>query len=178
MSWCSGCSPARCSTTLSLRWWHALIWAGGLRLQFRQLPVDRAGIRRPRLSMVAINLLALGFIVLALVQTIDVLVGRPGRRPPPAPGLHRHAPPRSMAASMRSCRSSISGGDAAEIVNAANAAMLAGIVAAISVAMMRVDGARSVSGRMPRRRQIASIAPETSAARSKAGRRADAADGG
>ena len=42
---------------------------------------------------------------------------------------------------MRSCSSHGTGGDAAEIANTANAAMLAGIVAAICFAMLRVDGA-------------------------------------
>ena len=48
---------------------------------------------------------------------------------------------------MRCCRSLMSSGGAAEIANTVNAAVLAGIVAAICYAMMRVDGARSVSGR-------------------------------
>ncbi len=55
--------------TFRLRWWHALIWAAVAVFSFVNCMwlAPASGVR---LSIIAINLLALGFIVLAVAQTI------------------------------------------------------------------------------------------------------------
>ena len=64
----------------SLRWWHALIWLAVAAFSFANcLWIAPAG--HVRLSIFAINLVALGFIVLAVAQTIaswsgDLVEGR------------------------------------------------------------------------------------------------------
>src|SRR4029453_8330949 len=55
--------------TFMLRWWHALVWAVVARFCF----VNSMGIgpaSGARLSIIAINLIALGFIALAVTQTV------------------------------------------------------------------------------------------------------------
>ena len=87
-----------------LRWWHALIWAAVAAFSFVNcMWIAPAG--NARLSIVAINLLALGFIVLAVAPDHRLLVGRSGRGPPPRRGFSSSARPRSTAASTRCCRS-------------------------------------------------------------------------
>ena len=60
--------------TFRLRWWHALIWVAVAAFSFVNCMwlAPASGVR---LSIIAINLLALGFIVLAVAQTIAP--GRP-----------------------------------------------------------------------------------------------------
>ena len=74
--------------TFRLRWWHALIWAAVAAFSFVNCMwlAPASGVR---LSIIAINLLALGFIVLAVAQTDRLLVVRSGRTPPQRPRLHR-----------------------------------------------------------------------------------------
>ena len=107
-------------------------------------------------------MLALGFIVLAVAQTIASWSADLVEAPPPRPGLHR----RRRGALWRPER------DAADrdvrqwqrrtIANAVNSAVLAVIVAAICYAMMRVDGAELFP-----RRLTASAASEAVAAQSQ-----------
>src|SRR4051812_22620989 len=53
----------------NLRWWHALVWAAVVAFSFVNcMWLAPAGHARP--SIIAINLVALGFIALAVVQTI------------------------------------------------------------------------------------------------------------
>src|SRR4029079_14311824 len=66
--------------TFTLRWWHALIWAAVAGFSFVNC-MWIAPASGARLSIVAINLIALGFIVLAVGQTIaswssDLVEGR------------------------------------------------------------------------------------------------------
>ena len=63
-----------------LRWWHALIWAAVAAFSFVNCMWIAPG-GNARLSIIAINLLALGFIVLAVAQTVaswsaDLVEGR------------------------------------------------------------------------------------------------------
>src|SRR5207247_7670278 len=63
-----------------LRWWHALVWAAVAAFSFVNCMwlAPASGVRLP---IIAVNLLALGFIVLAVAQTIaswpsDLVEGR------------------------------------------------------------------------------------------------------
>src|SRR5258708_3043608 len=120
----------------ALRWWHALIWAAVAAFSFINcLWIAPAG--NARLSIVAINLLALGFIALAVGQTMaswsaDLVEGRRRLRVFIVCAAALYG---GMNAIMQML---IFRGEAAAIANTANAAVLAGIVAAISFAMMHV----------------------------------------
>ena len=82
MSWCSGCSRARCSTIrFKLRWWHALVWAAVAAFSFVNCMWIAPSAATRAISIIAINLLVLGFILLAVGQTIaswsaDLVEGR------------------------------------------------------------------------------------------------------
>ena len=125
--------------TFKLRWWHALIWAAVAVFSFVNCMwlAPASGVRP---SIIAINMLALGFIVLAVAQTITSwsadLVER--RR-------HVRVFIVSAAAVYGSLNAvlqiSLSGSGGTEIANTVNSAALAAVVVAISIAMMRVDGA-------------------------------------
>jgi AraC-like DNA-binding protein len=118
------------------RAWHALVWltVGGFSF-INCLWIAPAG--HAHLSIVAINMLALSFIGLAIAQMVaswsaDLVERRRGVRVfvVTATALYGGA---NALAQMFSPQ-----GDAAEIATAANTAMLTLIVAAISIAMMRV----------------------------------------
>lgn len=124
-----------------LRWWHAAIWfavAAFSLVNCTFLTASPGG--GARLSVIAINLLVLGFIALALVQTFaswsaDLVEDR-----------RRVRVFIVVAASLYGglnavLHLTIPGGDAAEIANVASGALLAGVVAAICMAMLRVGGA-------------------------------------
>ena len=55
--------------TFRLRWWHALIWAAVAVFSFVNC-MWLAPASGARLSIIAINLIALGFIALAVAQTV------------------------------------------------------------------------------------------------------------
>src|SRR5258708_20530388 len=69
-----------------LRWWHALVWAAVAVFSFVNcMWIAPAAAGNLRISMVAINLLALGFIALAVGQTVaswpaDLVAGPPPLR--------------------------------------------------------------------------------------------------
>jgi AraC-like DNA-binding protein len=119
--------------TFALRWWHGLIWLAVAALSFINcMWIVPAGYGR-----LAVNLIALGFIILAVGQTVaswsaDLVQGR------------RHLRMFVVVASalyggLNAFLQMLAlGGDAAAIVNLANIALLACIVAAISCAMMQV----------------------------------------
>lgn len=93
-----------------------------------------------RLAIVAINLVALGFIALALVQTVaswsaDLVEGRRQVRVFIVSAAALYGGLNAIL------QISMAGGGGVEIANVMNSAALAGVVAAISIAMMRVDGA-------------------------------------
>ncbi len=121
------------------RWWHALIWALVSAYSFVScLWIAPAVHGRP--AIIAVNLLALCFIVLALAQTITSwstdLVER-----------RRHVRVFIVGATVlyggvnALLGISIWARDTAAIANVVNAAVLTGIVAAICYAMMRVNAA-------------------------------------
>jgi AraC-like DNA-binding protein len=118
---------------------HALIWLAVAAFSFANcLWLAPAGYAR--LSVVATNLLALGFIGLAVGQTIaswsaDLVEGRRRLR------ILIVAAAALYGGINAALQILVSGGDAGTIANTVNAAILAGIVAVISSAMMRVDGA-------------------------------------
>src|SRR3954454_17906326 len=125
--------------SLKLRWWHALIWAAVATFSFVScMWIAPSG--NARVSIIAINGLALGFILLAVGQTIaswsaDLVEGR-----------RRVRVFIVVAAALYGCMNAISqiaisSNGASDVANAINSAALVLIVAAISYAMMRVDGA-------------------------------------
>jgi AraC-like DNA-binding protein len=123
----------------SLRWWHALIWVAVAAFSFVNCMwlAPASGVR---LSIIAVNLLALSFIVLAVTQTIaswssDLVEGRRRVRVFIVSAAALYGGLNAVL------QISMSGSDAAEIANAVNSAALATVVAAITIAMMRVDGA-------------------------------------
>jgi len=125
--------------TFRLRWWHALIWAAVAGFSFVNC-MWIAPASGARLSIVAINLIALGFIVLAVGQTIaswssDLVEGRRRVRVFIVSAAALYGGLNAVL------QISMAGGGAAEIAKTANSAALAVVVAAISIAMMRVDGA-------------------------------------
>jgi AraC-like DNA-binding protein len=124
--------------SFKLRWWHGLVWGGVVALSFINcLWIAPAG--NARLSIVAINLLALGFIALAIAQTIaswsaDLVEGRRRIRVFIVSAAALYGGINAILQIF------LSGAGTAETANTVNAAVLVGIVAAISYAMMRVDG--------------------------------------
>jgi AraC-like DNA-binding protein len=123
----------------TLRWWHALIWVAVATFSFVNcMWIAPAG--SARISVIAINLLVLGFIALAVWQTIvswsTDLVER--RRRVRVFIVSAAALYGGINAILQIF---ISGSDTAEVTNVANAAALLGIVAAISLAMMQVTAA-------------------------------------
>jgi AraC-like DNA-binding protein len=125
--------------TFRLRWWHALIWVAVAVFSFVNCMwlAPASGVRP---SIIAINLLALGFIVLAVAQTItswsaDLVERRRLVRVFIVSAAALYGGLNAML------QISLSGSGPAEIANTVNLAALAAVVAAISIAMMRVDGA-------------------------------------
>ena len=120
----------------SLGWRHGLIWLAVAAFSFVNcLWLAPAG--NPRLSIVAVNLLALGFIGLAVGQmlsswSVDLVEGRRRLRVFIVAAVAIYGGLNAIL-QMLALR-----GDAAEIANVANIAVLTGIVAAISYAMMQV----------------------------------------
>lgn len=125
--------------TFRLRWWHALIWVAVAAFSFVNC-MWLAPASGARLSIIAVNLLALGFILLAVAQTIsswsaDLVEGRRRVR------LFIVSAAALYGGLNAVLQISMSGSGTAAISNAVNSAALAAVVVAISIAMMRVDGA-------------------------------------
>jgi AraC-like DNA-binding protein len=124
-----------------LRAWHALVWAAVAAFSFVTcLWIAPAASGNLRISIIAINLVALGFIGLAVVQTIaswssDLVEGRRRIRVFIVVATALYGGVNAILQMLWS------GGEAAGIANTVNAAVLAAIVAAISWLMTRVDGA-------------------------------------
>jgi AraC-like DNA-binding protein len=123
----------------AMRWWHALVWAAVAAFSFVNcLWIAPAG--HARLSIIAINLLALGFVALAVGQTVsswsaDLIERRRRLRVFIVTAAALYGGLNAVLQIV------VSGSGAAEIANAANAAVLALIVAAICFAMMQVTAA-------------------------------------
>ena len=125
--------------TFRLRWWHAVIWVAVAVFSFVNC-IWLAPASGVRPSIIAINLLALGFIVLAVAQTItswsaDLVEHRRRVRVFIVSAAALYGGLNAVL------QISLSGSGSAEIANTVNSAVLAAVVAAISIAMTRVDGA-------------------------------------
>jgi AraC-like DNA-binding protein len=125
--------------TFSLRWWHGLVWAAVAAFSLVNCLwlVPLYGVR---FAIVAINLIALGFIGLALLQTVaswpaDLVEGRRRVRMFIVSAAALYGGLNAIL------QMSMAGGGSAEIANVLNSAALVAVVAAIAIAMMRVDGA-------------------------------------
>jgi AraC-like DNA-binding protein len=124
--------------SFALRWWHGLIWAAVVAFSFVNCYL-LAPAGNARLSIVAVNLLALGFIGLAIGQTVaswsaDLVEGRRRVRVLIVSAA-------ALYGSLNAVLQILISGDETGIANVANGAVLAAIVAAICYVMMRVDGA-------------------------------------
>ena len=125
--------------TFKLRWWHALVWVAVATFSFVNC-MWIAPASGARLSIIAINLIALGFIALAVTQTVASW---------PSDLVERRRSVRVFIVSAAALygglnaglQIAMSGSGSAEIANTVNLTVLAGVVAAICYAMMRVDGA-------------------------------------
>src|SRR5712664_3098315 len=121
-----------------LRGWHALLWAAVAGFSFINCAwIAPASAGNVRFSIVAINLLVLGFIALSVGQTIaswpaDLVEGRRRLRVFIVSAAALYGGTNAILQML------ISGRDAADVANTVNAAVLAGIVAAICYSMMRV----------------------------------------
>jgi len=122
-----------------LHLWHGLIWAAVVAFSFVNcLWIAPAG--SARVSIIAINLLALGFIALAVIQTIaswpaDLVEGRRRVRVFIVTAAALYGGINAVL------QISLPVGAMADTANTVNSAALAAVVAAICYAMMRVDGA-------------------------------------
>lgn len=125
--------------TFKLRAWHGLLW--GLVAAFSFVNclwiAPASGSVRP--SIIAVNLIALGFIALAVAQTITSwssdLVEKRRRVRVFIVGAA------ALYGGLNAISQILWSGSGTEIANTVNSAALAVVVAAISFAMMRVDGA-------------------------------------
>jgi AraC-like DNA-binding protein len=124
-----------------LRWWHAAIWLAMVAFSFANCAlIAPSGGNGGRFAVIAINLLVLGFIALAVVQTVaswsaDLVEERRRVRVFIVVAAALYGGLNAIL------HLAIPGGRAAEIANLANGALLAGVVAAICIAMLRVGGA-------------------------------------
>jgi AraC-like DNA-binding protein len=121
-----------------MRWWHVLVWAAVAGFSFINCAwIAPASAGNARLSIIAINLLVLGFIALSVGQTIaswpaDLVEGRRRLRVFIVGAAALYGGTNAILQIL------ISGRDAADVANTANAAVLAGIVTAICYSMLRV----------------------------------------
>ena len=121
-----------------MRWWHALIWAAVAGFSLINCAwIAPASAGNVRFSIIAINLLVLGFIALSVGQTIaswpaDLVEGRRRLRVFIVSAAALYGGTNAILQML------ISGRDAADVANTVNAAVLAGIVAAICYSMIRV----------------------------------------
>jgi AraC-like DNA-binding protein len=126
--------------TFKLRAWHGLVWAAVAAFSFVNcLWIAPATGGSVRLSIIAINLIALGFIILAVAQTIaswssDLVERRRGVRVFIVGAA-------ALYGGLNAILQILWFGGGSETASTVNSAALAAVVAAISFAMMRVDGA-------------------------------------
>ncbi len=120
-----------------MRWWHALVWAAVAGFSFINCAWIAPASGNVRFSIIAINLLVLGFIALAVGQTIaswsaDLVEGRRRLRVFIVSAAALYGGINAVLQIL------VSGREVADFANTANAALLAGIVAAICYSMTRV----------------------------------------
>src|SRR5258708_37331143 len=123
-----------------MRWWHALVWAAVAGFSFINCAWIGAASGNVRFAILAINVLVLGFIALAVGQTIaswsaDLVEGRRRLRVFIVSAAALYGGINAVLQIL------VSGREAADVASAANAALLAGIVAAICYSMMWVAAA-------------------------------------
>jgi AraC-like DNA-binding protein len=124
-----------------LRWSHAAIWFAVAAISLVNCAVLASSDGNGgRLAVIAINVLVLGFIALAVAQTVsswssDLVEERRRVR------VFIVAAAALYGGLNAILHLAIPGGDLAAVANAANGALLACVVAAICVAMLRVGGA-------------------------------------
>jgi AraC-like DNA-binding protein len=119
-----------------MRWWHGLIWIAVTAFSLVNC-LWIAPVASVRISVVAANLLVLGFIALAVMQTVSEWS---------ADLVERRRRVRVFIVTAAACYGGlnalvqivVSGGEAAVIAYALNAALLAAVTAAIFLAMIRV----------------------------------------
>lgn len=122
-----------------LRWWHGGIWALVTAFSFAGCAWIAPG-GNPRFSVTVVNLIVLGFIALAIGQTLASW---------PADLVERRRNVRVFVVGATALyggvnallQIALAGSEVGAIANTINFGVLAGIVAAIACAMMRVDGA-------------------------------------
>ena len=124
--------------TFRLRWWHGLVWTAVVALSFVNC-LWLAPIQGARFAIIAINFIALGFIVLAVVQSVtswsvDLVEGRRRVRVFIVSAAALYGGLNAIL------QISMAGGRSVEIANVLNSALLAAVVGSIAIAMMRVDG--------------------------------------
>ena len=124
----------------ALKGWHALLWAAVTAFSFFNCAILSPSAGDARVSIIAINLLVLGFVALSIAQTIsswsaDLVEERRRVR------LFIVTASALYAGLNAILHLAITDHRAAEIANAATAAVLAGIAAAICLAILRVGGA-------------------------------------
>jgi AraC-like DNA-binding protein len=120
-----------------MRWWHTLVWTAVAGFSFINCAWIAPASGNVRFSIIAINLLVLGFIALAVGQTIaswsaDLVEGRRRLRVFIVSAAALYGGINAVLQIL------VSGREAADVANTANAALLAGIVAAICYSMTRV----------------------------------------
>ncbi len=120
-----------------MRWWHALLWAAVAGFSFINCAWIAPASGNVRFSILAINLLVLGFIALAVGQTIaswsaDLVEGRRRLRVFIVSTAALYGGINAVLQIL------VSGREAADVASTANAALLSGIVATICYSMMRV----------------------------------------
>jgi AraC-like DNA-binding protein len=121
-----------------LRWWHVGVWLAVVAFSFANCAL-LAPSGNARLSVIAINLLVLGFIALAVAQTVaswsaDLVEERRGGRGVIVGAAARYGGLNAIL------HLTIPSGHAAAVANAANGVLLVCVVAAICMAMLRVGG--------------------------------------
>jgi AraC-like DNA-binding protein len=123
----------------ALRWLHLVLWTGVVAFSLANCLWIGAG-GNARISVIAVNLVALGFIVLTVAQTLsswpaDLVEGRRRLRMFIVSAAALYGGVNALTQMM------LSGDEAADVANLANSAVLALIVAAICASMLRLDGA-------------------------------------
>src|SRR5258707_5835126 len=121
-----------------MRWWHALVWAAVAGFSFINCAwIAPASAGNARLSIIAINLLVLGFIALSVGQTIaswpaDLVEGRRRLRIFVVGAAALYGGTNAILQIL------ISGRDAADVANTANAAVFGGHFGAGFCSKLRV----------------------------------------
>jgi AraC-like DNA-binding protein len=148
--------------SFELRAWHAGVWLAVVAFIFVNCALlASSGGNSGRLAVIAINLLVLGFIALAVIQTVaswssDLVEERRRVRVFIVVAAALYGGLNAIL------HLTVPGGHAAEIANAANGALLGVVVAAICMAMLRVGGAELFAA-APVARETPPL-PDTSAA--------------